>query len=412
VPMSTRSICLITALISLIPASQAHAAGFALAEQGAQHQALAGATTAREDIGSVGFSNPAAYLMGAGLRAMVGASLVRPTITHTSPQGQQTDTESALSTLPQLHVGGSLHTGIGVFGGHVAFFAPYGSSVQWPDGWSGRYEAQRTRLQVLELNAGAGFSPARWLAISAGPRLLLGSLDTGRAVDTVDPTRDTRVAIATSGRAVGWQVSAMSAPIEQLTLGASFRSAATIDLSGTADFSDVPIELSGRARDTKVTSALPTPARLALGAAWDFGQATLSLDAELFLWSSFEALRLDFEDDQVADVNQIRRWEDTVAIRLGWEQRLVDDQLSLRGGLAWDPSPGPADTLSPSSPDTDRVIVGLGVGWGFEQIEGLRIDGSLGYTALLSRAASDPELFPGSYAGQLLVAGLSVGVQR
>lgn len=408
----TRTATALLIPLSLLAATDALAAGFALAEQGAQHQALAGATTARQDSGNAGLSNPAAYLMAPGVRAMLGAALVAPTISHTSPDGAQTDTASGVSTLPQLHVGGAFGTPAGSFGGHIAFFAPYGSSVRWPDAWSGRYEVQETALQVLELGAGVGYSPARWLAISVGPRLHLGSLSTARDLDVVDPTRDARVAITTDGRAWGWQAAIMSNPIEPLTLGLTYRSATTIALSGAADFSDIPVELSGRARDTAVTSTLPTPRRVALGAAWELGPGTASLDVEWFAWSRFEALVLDFEDPQVADVTQVRRWEDTVAIRAGWEHHLLSDQLALRAGLAWDPSPGPADTLAPSSPDADRVAVGLGAGWRFEDTLGLRLDASLGYTALLSRAASDPELFQGSYAGQLLTAGVSVGVQR
>lgn len=395
--------------VCLCAPSTAQAAGFALAEQGAAHQGLAGATVAREEVGSAGFSNPAAYGMASGLRAMVGGAFLAPTITHTA-DGAATETESGVSTLPQLHVGGAVETGAGRFGGHVAFFAPYGSSVVWPAGWSGRYEAQRTELQVLEVGAGVAYSPARWLSVSAGPRLLLGALETARDIDVVDPTRDTSVTVVTDGQAWGWQLSVMSQPVERLTLGASWRSGAKIALSGTADFQDVPIELSGRARDTRVTTTLPTPHRVAVGGAWDFGPGSLSLDIEYFSWSAFESLVLDFEDDNVGDVTQQRRWEDTVAVRVGWEHRLVDEQLRLRAGGAWDPSPGPTDTLAPSSPDTDRVSAGLGAGWRFEDLLGLSLDGAVGYTALLEREASDPELFEGSYSGQLWTAGVSVGV--
>lgn len=395
--------------VCLCAPAAAQAAGFALAEQGAAHQGLAGATVAREEVGSAGFSNPAAYGMAPGLRAMVGVAFVAPTIVHAA-DGATTETESGVSTLPQLHVGGAFETPAGRFGGHVALFAPYGSRVVWPDGWSGRYEVQRTGLQVVEVSAGVTYSPARWLSVSAGPRLLLGSLETSRDIDVVDPTRDTSVEVVTDGQAWGWQVSVMSQPVERLTLGASWRSGAKIALSGTADFQDVPIELSGRARDTRVTATLPTPHRVTVGGAWDFGPGSLSLDIEYFSWSVFESLVLDFEDERVGDVTQQRRWEDTVAVRVGWEHRLVDEQLRLRAGGAWDPSPGPTDTLAPSSPDTDRVSMGLGAGWCFEDMLGLSVDGAVGYTALLEREVSDPELFAGSYSGRLWTAGVSVGV--
>ena len=93
-------------------------------------------------------------------------------------------------------------------------------------------------------------------------------------------------------------------------------------------------------------------------------------------------------------------------MRLGYEHFLADG-LRLRAGASWDPSPSTPETLSPSSPDTDRVGGALGVGWRSEW--GLSLDGSVSFTGLLGAQAVGEESYPGRYGGSILGVGLGVG---
>jgi long-chain fatty acid transport protein len=51
-----------------------------------------------------------------------------------------------------------------------------------------------------------------------------------------------------------------------------------------------------------------------------------------------------------------------VAVRVGGEYR-VTDPLALRLGFVYDPTPVPADTLSPLLPDSDRLFYTAGAGY-------------------------------------------------
>ena len=174
-----------------------------------------------------------------------------------------------------------------------------------------------------------------------------------------------------------------------------------------ANFNDVPIELEDRAHDTNMTTTFVMPGRFAFGLAFDHGSGVASADLEYFAWSTTEQLVIDFEDEGMDDVVQDRQWKNTLALRLGYEHRLLADLLALRAGFAYDASPVPDQTVGPSSPDGPRITgaVGAGVRAPF----GLLANVSASYTRITPREVIDEESLPGSYDGSFLALGLDVG---
>lgn len=57
-----------------------------------------------------------------------------------------------------------------------------------------------------------------------------------------------------------------------------------------------------------------------------------------------------------------RDWEDTIQYKIGAEWNLVDN-LALRGGYTYDPTPAPDHTFDMGWPDTDRSVFNVGCGW-------------------------------------------------
>lgn len=399
---------------ALVGPSEARAAGFALADQGAGASGIASAVTAREGFAASHVYNPAGVLEVDGLndgeggdealrlRVNLGASLLMPQITHEAADGAKTSTEGGLTPVPF----GSLSVARGRVGGGVYVAAPYGSSLTWPDGWAGRYEIKQTSLQVIEVGANVAVrvTDALPIVLAVGPRVQVASLDIMRDIDAVDPGRDAGVSIRTQDAGVGVQAGLRVRPLKALWLGAAFRSGVNHNLKGRATFRDIPPELSPSAHDSDVRANLSTPMRLALGGAYRFGTTgTLSLDAAYLRWSTFDQLVIDFVDPDLDDVIQPRRWTDTVELRLGYEHHITDT-LDARVGLAYEPSPAPADTLSPSSPDSDRVALALGAG--YRPLDLLHLNLAIGYTAITANTVSDPEAFQGTFSGRIVTVAL------
>lgn len=381
-----------------------NAAGFAIADQGAASSALGGAVTARTDIPEGGFYNPSAYTMTPGTWVYLGAGVLAPTLTWDGPDASAS-TDFALATPPQVHITHAFD----FLAVHLGLTVPFGSSLAWPDRWPGRYEVQETRLQVFELAQDVAVRPLQELSVSAGYRVQLGSLGIVRAIDVARPGRDARVGLSAGGLGFAWAASALYVPTPSLQLGLSVRSGSSIEMRGDADFQDVPIELESRAHDTRFGTTLKTPWRVAAGVALPLQDMQISADVEVWTWSSFDALEIDFEDPGVEDTRLDRDWSNTVSVRFGYEYKLLEnDALRLRAGFAWDPSPANPATLGPSSPDSNRISGALGASWDWGTLAG---HGSVGYTGFLGADAVGEYAFEGRYGGGLWSLNLGVSAQ-
>ena len=78
----------------------------------------------------------------------------------------------------------------------------------------------------------------------------------------------------------------------------------------------------------------------------------------------------------------------------------------VRAGLAYDQTPSPGSTLSPTLPDSSRILVAAGAG--FNLPRGFVIDVAYMYVHMLERSASG-ENFPGTYNASAHLIGLSFG---
>jgi long-chain fatty acid transport protein len=388
-----------------VPAS-VHAAGFAVGEQGAAARGVGGAATARPDLGESGFYNPAAFGFAESLSIAIGASGLAPSVAHVHPKsGERTGAQTGFSTPPYFHAGYRF----GDFAAGVSFDVPFGSGLSWPTDWRGRFEVTAIDLQVFEIAGAFVWRPIEELAIAAGPRLELATVGYARQIDAVDS--EASVQLTGDATGVGGQLAVMYQPTDQLTLGLSWRSRVRLEFSGWADFEDVPVELSQKAHDQLVTTEITLPDRIALGAAYRFSEglfadAIASVDLTYWTWSTFQEFGIDFEDDQTPDVTQPRDWNDSVTLAAGWEQRGWIDDVAFRAGLAFDSAPSPTDTLSPSSPDGNRLIPSVGAG--YTLVDGLQLDVGYGHVVFMGAKATG-QAFPGRYeaSAELVSLGLT-----
>lgn len=385
-----------------LAAPDLRAAGFAVADQGAGASGIANAATARLDLPEAAFFNPTGYLYAPGGRVALGSALISPDISHTSPStGVSTAAQTPTSVIPHLHAGYTFddpRIAVSLYAG-----VPFGSGISWDEDWTGRFEVTELSLRVFETGLNVGWAHDLGPAIigfAAGPRILASNVELRRRVDAVDTEGSVR--IVGDDRAVSAQASVSVASIWG-NIGLSYRPRVTLDYAGQADFQDIPIELQGRARDQDVTTSVTLPDRIATGLALNaFGIAIVSLDVEVFLWSTFDSFDVDFSADETPDVSQPRDWKNTVTYRAGLESNFRDLWgFDFRAGFAWDPTPSPTDTLSPTSPDSDRLILTTGVTW--KSNFGLGADLAAGYVSLADTEATGDEAFPGEYSGSAFV---------
>jgi hypothetical protein len=78
----------------------------------------------------------------------------------------------------------------------------------------------------------------------------------------------------------------------------------------------------------------------------------------------------------------------------------------LRGGVLIDPSPSPANTLTPDIPDSTRINLALGGTWKHES--GVHVDVGYQFIILTGKTSTFGAL-PGDYGGFVNILGLSIG---
>jgi long-chain fatty acid transport protein len=109
---------------------------------------------------------------------------------------------------------------------------------------------------------------------------------------------------------------------------------------------------------------------------WHTANDRLSFGADISYthWSSFKNLLIRYSDAAMAPFQSAQRfdWEDTWMFAFGGEYRL-DDQWTLRAGVAYDQTPTQDDTRTPRVPDGDRTWVSVGLGYKFS--DSFRMDG-------------------------------------
>lgn len=159
-----------------------------------------------------------------------------------------------------------------------------------------------------------------------------------------------------SGDAWGWNVGLMWTPVENVRIGASYRSAVGHTVNGTLN------------TDSKLGGKLPTsmdaqvsmdaPAWAMLSAAWDVND-WLSLYGTMRWadWSSFKALTIETEHK---DFSSPKNWKDTYLYSVGYDAR-INSFWTLRGGIAYETSTiDDKYTRTGTIPDADRWWFAIG----------------------------------------------------
>jgi long-chain fatty acid transport protein len=152
------------------------------------------------------------------------------------------------------------------------------------------------------------------------------------------------------------------------TIGVAYRSQVDIDVDGDADFSyaDNPVveqimEGSDLFTDTGLGAKVTLPANLSVSIAHRVDKFTWLADATWTGWSSFDELRIEYDNPNQPDTVTTENWDDSWRYSVGFDYQATD-ALVLRAGLALDETPIPSsERRTPRIPGDDRTWVSLGL---------------------------------------------------
>jgi long-chain fatty acid transport protein len=106
----------------------------------------------------------------------------------------------------------------------------------------------------------------------------------------------------------------------------------------------------------------------------------LTFDANLVLWSTYDRVVIDFQNPTTPDHVIAPNGRNAFTLRAGGDWAVPGrwSGTHLRGGLIYDRSAIPSGSLGPGLPDSDRIDVALGAGYGRGHFRG-----DLGYLLVI-----------------------------
>jgi long-chain fatty acid transport protein len=349
-------------------ASQAHAAGFFLQEQSVRGTGRAySGEVADQGLESLWW-NPAS-IARSPREAYVGASgiLVQSRVensgsTITYPGGVTLPVGGDVAEYNPIQNGISPNFSIATpvldrFAVGLSLTAPFNFETRYRQSSFARYDALRSRLNTGDLQLTGAMKVIDWLDLGVGLDIQYTDAKLQNALPNLSPALPDGISqLSGNGWNVGWTVGAQ-AHFDKLSLGASYRSATDHSLSGTEFIGGLLGPLAAGNVNLPATAKFATPWIATIGARYRLtDQLTLNAQVQRFGWSRFRNIEVT-----AGGVTQAlpQDYKDTTSGGVGADYA-VNDRLTLRAGVQYDPTPTPGGQRSARVPDSNRWLYAIG----------------------------------------------------
>lgn len=414
----------------VLGAGPAAASGFYVQEQSARGLGRAFSGEAA-DVGAASlWWNPAAIAgveareLHAGVHAVLiestvsdtGTSIDRPGPLPASPVGGQPREFGVISDGLAPNLGGALRVSDRLVLG-LSTAAPYNFTTAYGGDSFARYEALKSRLLTLDVQATAAYRLTDEVDLGLGVSAQYADATLTSALPNLSPLlADGRSSLSGDGWGVGWTAGVQLRPAQGVTLGLSYRSSVEHRLEGRVSASGLVESLAGANFETEGEATFDTPWIATAAGRWRAtDRLALTAQVQRFGWSEFDAIRVRY-----AGGAQITRqdYKDTTSVAAGLEYAVVPG-FTLRGGVQFDPTPTPDDGRTARVPDGDRTIVAAGatfqprprlsadVGVALVTFEDSEINSDI--TAFAGSPAATPVAVRGAVEGEAVI--LSAGLR-
>ncbi|MCX6565936.1 MAG: outer membrane protein transport protein [Candidatus Aminicenantes bacterium] len=217
-----------------------------------------------------------------------------------------------------------------------------------------------------------------------------------------------------SGWGFGATLGVLYKPSDKISLGLTYRTAATIKFSGKANI--FMFEYLGYSKESEIERPVTWPSWLAAGVAVKpTDRLTITADVQFTNWKKLDVLETTYQDPfwsllMTAAGNTERElyWENKLQLRVGAEYVFCRD-WAVRAGFYNDPSPAPDRTMNILLPSFGYSGLTLGFG---RMAGNLQIDFGLelllGRERTIAATAANAAAMPGVYGMTIVVPHFSV----
>jgi long-chain fatty acid transport protein len=270
--------------------------------------------------------------------------------------------------------------------------APYNFTTKYQPTSFARYDALTSELRTVNAGLTGAVQVTDWLDLGVGVDAQYVKAKLTSALPNLSPLLpDGSNSLEGDGWDYGWNVGAQvhKGPWD---FGLSYRSKIEHELDGD-------IVISGLLAPLPAAANVSTPGTASFNTPW-FASASvryavndkLTLNAQVnrIGWSEFQAIDVEYAG-QSAPIEQ--NYKDVTTGAIGADYAL-NDKVTLRAGVGYDPTPTRDSLRTARIPDADRWL--FSVGGTAEVREGLKVDAGLTYIAFSDSEIHDDRTF---YAG-------------
>ena len=346
--------------------------GFRNPPDGASSLGRAGARLTRGEDPSVIAHNPANLMDLEGTVVTPAATIAYSEVEYTSPAGVSEKTEDPWRVLPSVFA--ARRSGDGRYACGIGLNFPYGQLTEWKSDGLFRVTAPyKAEMTTWNTTPAAAMQVTDALSIGVGVNLAYSELEFNQNLPWLPlPAGLTGPASPMTFDGDGWGVGAKVGCTwsinDRQRVAVAYQSPIDVDYEGDFTIENAPPGLPAARSDFE--TEIRFPSIVAVG--YDL-QATerlrLEANVEWIEHSRNDAIGLDIGVNNPVLVSALgstavpQEWDDTVAVDIGGDYRL-HDRCVLRAGWTWLPTPVPERTLSTTQPESDRHMVGVGIGLG------------------------------------------------
>lgn len=242
----------------------------------------------------------------------------------------------------------------------VSLTSPYGGSLNYEDGWVGRYAVQNVFFYTLNLNPSVAYQINHWVALGAGIALEYMNLQETvalplpKSITSVLPATkfiDGQANVKVENLAPGFNLGVMLTPSKNTKFGIAYRSRIIHNLHGNTTFLRI-----GATPSTSTKMVMPQNVILSLAQA--LSQRFTFLGE--FGWSNWASMQNTILHVQNFSAVTPLNWNNTWRIGLG-AQFNYNPALLFQAGASYDSSPTHSSLRLPDLPMDRQIRIGAGV---------------------------------------------------
>lgn len=300
----------------------------------------------------------------------------------------------------------------------LAVYSPYGSSVEWDNGWEGAHLVNSIDLQAIFVQPSISIKVADQFSIGGGLIYATGSVDLNRNLQYRGGVLgDANITIDASGiSAWGYNIGMMVNPTEKVRLGLNYRSKIMMEArGGDATYNNVPSFATGLLQNTEFDADLPLPAELTTGLSVQITDKWLvAFDYNYTMWDAYKALDIQFANGSSS--SNPRNYKNASTYRVGTQYE-ANQKFTFRAGWYFDESPVQDGYFAPETPRNDsmgftggltyQINDKFGIDASFLYLHFDEIDNSYNHSTDPITGLSNPD-FGGTYKSVVFSPGIGI----